>query len=117
MGTSVEDGWRESSRTLRCAPEPRSPGQSKAAPARDDLRCGAFVVLVMCVHGGDLCGEPMILTARGRNNVPSYACRAVKAGKGKGYCDNTTAVPRAELETAVIASLRKTFSAESFREP
>jgi hypothetical protein len=68
------------------------------------------------LHGAEICGEPMILTARGRNSVPSYTCRAVKGGKGKDYCDNTTAVPREELETAVIASLNRTFSAESFKE-
>jgi hypothetical protein len=33
----------------------------------------------------------MIITARGRNNVPAYACRGVKSGKGKDYCGNTTA--------------------------
>jgi DNA invertase Pin-like site-specific DNA recombinase len=68
------------------------------------------------LHGGDICGEPMIATSRGRKGLPVYACRAVRAGKGKDYCDNSTAVPRAELEEAVIASLRKTFSAESFKE-
>jgi site-specific DNA recombinase len=68
------------------------------------------------LHGGSICGEPMIITARGRNNVPAYACRGVKSGKGKDYCGNTTAVPREELEMAVIASLNRTFSAESFKE-
>jgi len=44
-----------------------------------------------------------------------YVCRAVKAGKGPDYCANTSAVPREELHLAVVAALRKTFSAESFR--
>jgi len=44
-----------------------------------------------------------------------YVCRAVKAGKGPGYCTNTTAVPRDEMHAAVVASLRETFSAEAFR--
>src|SRR5262249_27111919 len=68
------------------------------------------------LHGGTICGEPMIASTRGRSNTPVYICRAVRAGKGKDYCDNATGVPRAELEDAVIASLRKTFSAESFQE-
>src|SRR5262249_50041649 len=67
-------------------------------------------------HGGSICGEPMIASARGRSNQPVYCCRAVKAGKGPGYCDNTTAVPRDMLEKAIMASLRETFSAQSFRE-
>jgi len=40
----------------------------------------------------------------------------VKAGKGDGYCDNKTAVPRDLLEKSVMASLRETFSAQSFKE-
>jgi DNA invertase Pin-like site-specific DNA recombinase len=69
------------------------------------------------LHGGDICGEPMIATTRGRNgNAAVYACRATRKGMGKDFCDNSTGVPRAELEEAVIASLRKTFSAESFCE-
>jgi site-specific DNA recombinase len=66
------------------------------------------------LHGQDVCGEPLIVTTRGRNHVQSYVCRAVRAGKGPGYCDNTSAVPMDAMHHAVVASLRETFSAETF---
>ena len=78
------------------------------------LVCGA-PALSPREHGGDICGEPMIASTRGRNEEPVYLCRAVKAGKGPGYCGNTTAIPREELHLAVLASMRQTFSAESFK--
>jgi recombinase/recombinase-like zinc beta ribbon protein len=71
------------------------------------LICGA-PALSPREHGGDICGEPLIASTRGREELPVYVCRAVRAGKGPGYCDNRTAIPRADLHATVIASLRKT---------
>ena len=78
------------------------------------LVCGA-PALSPRAHGGAICGEALIATRRGRHEEEVYVCRAVKNGKGDDYCANHSAVPRQELHDAVIASLRKTFSAESFR--
>jgi hypothetical protein len=58
-------------------------------------------------HGGPICGEPMVATRRGKRADEVYVCRATKLGMGRDYCDNTTGVPRADLHTAVIASLRE----------
>ena len=78
------------------------------------LVCGA-PALSPREHGGDICGEPLIASAWGRKGEPVYVCRATKTGKGPGYCGNPTAIPREELHVAVMAAMRKTFSAESFK--
>jgi DNA invertase Pin-like site-specific DNA recombinase len=59
------------------------------------------------------CGSSLIATRRGRNEVPSYICRAHRF-RGDAVCTNQTAVPMDRLHRAVIASLRETLSPEAF---
>ena len=59
------------------------------------------------------CGASLIVTKRGRKQVVSYVCSAHRF-RGDAVCTNTTAVPAEKLHAEVIASLRETFTAESF---
>jgi hypothetical protein len=58
-----------------------------------------------------VCGGPMIAMKRGRNLTLAFVCRDHRE---RDACANATGVPMAELNEAVIASLRETFSVESF---
>jgi Recombinase zinc beta ribbon domain len=61
------------------------------------------------------CGSPLIATTRGRKKVPSYVCAGHRE-KGKIFCNNQTGVPMAELNRAVIDSLKVTFSDKKFEQ-
>jgi site-specific DNA recombinase len=61
------------------------------------------------------CSSPLVATTRGRKKVPSYVC-ADHREKGKTFCTNQTGVPMAELNRAVIDSLKVTFSDEKFEQ-
>jgi Recombinase zinc beta ribbon domain len=60
-----------------------------------------------------LCKKPLIATRRGRNLDLVYFCREHKE-RGDAGCTNATGVPAIELHHAVIASLRDTFTPETF---
>jgi DNA invertase Pin-like site-specific DNA recombinase len=62
-----------------------------------------------------VCHKPLIASRRGRNQVLTYACREHRE-RGDAACTNTTGVPAAELHTAVITSLRETFTEQTFVE-
>jgi hypothetical protein len=55
----------------------------------------------------------MLLQRRGRNMLLTYICREHRE-RGDAACTNTTGVPAAELHMSVIASLRDTFTPETF---
>ena len=61
------------------------------------------------------CGSPLVATTRGRQKVPSYVCAGHRE-KGKTFCTNQTGVPMAELNRAVIDSLKVTFSDAKFEQ-
>ena len=67
---------------------------------------------VHVVSQGDVCGEPMIATKRGRSATSVYVCRGWR--EGRDSCEGRAGVPMAEMDGAVINSLRRTFSTESF---
>src|SRR2546425_7829612 len=51
-----------------------------------------------------------------RSNLrPTYICRGHRE-KGDTFCTNTTAVPMSEIHSAVVTSLRDTFTAENFED-
>ena len=58
-----------------------------------------------------VCHGPLIATKRGRDMNLVYTCREHRERQS---CANATGAPARELHQAVIASLRETFSAESF---
>jgi hypothetical protein len=60
-----------------------------------------------------LCKKPLIATRRGRNLDLVYFCREHKE-RGDAGCTNATGIPAIELHYAVIASLRDTFTPETF---
>src|SRR5207249_1172013 len=64
------------------------------------------------VSQGDICGEPLVATKRGRGATSVYVCRGWR--EGRDSCEGKAGVPMAEMDGAVIASLRRTFSTESF---
>ena len=61
------------------------------------------------------CGSPLVATTRGRQKVPSYVCAGHRE-KGKTFCTNQTGVPMAELNRAVVDSLKVTFSDAKFEQ-
>ncbi len=61
------------------------------------------------------CSSPLVATTRGRKKVPSYVCAGHRE-KGKTFCTNQTGMPMAELNRAVIDSLKVTFSDEKFEQ-
>jgi site-specific DNA recombinase len=61
------------------------------------------------------CGSPLVATTRGRKKVLSYICAGHRE-KGKTFCTNQTGVPMAELNRAVIDSLKVTFSDVKFEQ-
>ena len=73
--------------------------------------CGATVT--EGPHTGEICGAALHASRRGRNLILSYVCQA-HCERGASACPNGTGVPVAELHAAVIASLKSTFSAETF---
>jgi hypothetical protein len=62
-----------------------------------------------------ICRKPLIATRRGRNATPVYLCRTHRE-RGNAGCTNTTGVPAFALHKAVVATMRETFTPESFRE-
>jgi hypothetical protein len=83
------------------------------------LVCGARKIGTQAVPGfpgivlhGDICGEPMVATKRGRGATSVYVCRGWR--EGRDSCEGRAGVPMAEMDGAVISSLRRTFSTESF---
>jgi hypothetical protein len=79
--------------------------------AGDDYQQPAVYHRGMLTSG--VCRKPMIAMRRGRNMVLTYICRE---HRGRGTCANGTGVPAIELHHAVIASLRQTFTPETFTE-
>src|SRR4030095_8673496 len=61
------------------------------------------------------CGSPLVATTRGRKKVLSYICAGHRE-KGQTFCTNQTGVPMAELNRAVIDSLKVTFSDVKFEQ-
>jgi site-specific DNA recombinase len=83
------------------------------------LVCGARKIGTQAVPGlpgivlqGDICGEPMVATKRGRGATSVYVCRGWR--EGRDSCEGRAGVPMVEMDAAVISSLRRTFSTESF---
>jgi len=111
-------------------PEGKLLGQVEAAKGRGQyllsgfLTCGAPKIgarkipatiagrTVDVVSQGDICGEPLVATKRGRGATSVYVCRGWR--EGRDSCEGKAGVPMAEMDGAVIASLRRTFSTESF---
>jgi Recombinase zinc beta ribbon domain len=62
-----------------------------------------------------VCGKSLIATRRGRNLELVYICREHRE-RGDAGCANTTGVPADLLHGAVIETLRKTFTPETFIE-
>jgi hypothetical protein len=67
---------------------------------------------VHVVSQGDVCGEPLVATKRGRRATSVYVCRGWR--EGRDGCEGRAGVPMAEMDGAVISSLSRTFSTESF---
>ena len=73
---------------------------------------GARSTISDVVLQGEICGEPMVATKRGRSASSVYVCRGWR--EGRDTCEGRAGVPMAEMDGAVINSLRRTFSTESF---
>jgi hypothetical protein len=87
-------------------------GKAESLNGRYLLSAG-LIICGATAPDGTICGATLHAVRRGRNPILLYVCQAHRE-RGASVCGNVTGVPAHELHVAVIASLRETFSAETF---